>query len=248
MSEHDTKIRNLLDDLAGEVRLDPTLGRSTLRRARRRRAGNVAATLVVVVGLVTGGAVAARELRHQAVPASTPTPSLLPTEQSPEPTNGNGSVAPSASPSESPAPTATGSAFDTDLEDGRYIVFVKELDPSADPASMRFDLAQYLTGDAANAYAAAHGMETPVPNDNIIVNDNPKLRLMPLAPDVEIDVVAYGNCGPVCGPSEQIDLATFEALLKAEPFSDGIHAGPLAPYWLTIQGDTIVKIEEQYQP
>jgi hypothetical protein len=246
MSDHDTKIRDLLDDLAGEVRVDPGLRRTTLRRARRRRVGSVAASVVVVVGLVTGGAVAARELRHQAVPAGTPTPSLAPSLQSPQATNSGGPATPSASPSQSPS-VAPGAVFDTDLEDGRYIVFVKELDPSADPASMQFDLALSLTGDEANAYAAAHGMETPVPNDNLIINDNPKLRLMPLAADVEIDVIAYGSCGPVCGPNEQIDLSTFQALLLAEPFSDGVHAGPAAPYWLTIQDGTIIKVEEQYQ-
>src|SRR5207237_8505488 len=132
----------------------------------------------------------------------------------PKRTNNGGRATPSVSPWYSRT-VAPGAVYDTDLEDGRYIVFVKELDPSAEPASLRFDLALSLTGDAANAYAAAHGMETPVPNDNLIVNDNPKLRLMPLASDVEIDVIAYGSCGPVCGPNEQIDLATFQALLQA---------------------------------
>jgi hypothetical protein len=50
---NDEKVRRLLDDLAGEVRLDPGIRTPTLRRARRRRAvnatlaGALSATLVV---------------------------------------------------------------------------------------------------------------------------------------------------------------------------------------------------------
>jgi hypothetical protein len=50
---NDEKVRRLLDDLAGEVRLDPGIRTPTLRRARRRRAVNatlagvLSATLVV---------------------------------------------------------------------------------------------------------------------------------------------------------------------------------------------------------
>jgi hypothetical protein len=126
------------------------------------------------------------------------------------------------------------------MEDGRSIVYPTTVDRSTDPATLEFDLATFLTGDAANEYAAAHGMEVPVPNDNIIVNENPKLRVLPLSPGLEIDVVDYGNCGPVCGANLTVDLATFAARVRDAQYP--------APYWLTIQDGVIIKIQEQYQP
>ena len=114
------------------------------------------------------------------------------------------------------------------------------MDVETDPATLEFDLAEVYSGDAANEYAAAHGMETPVPNDNLIIKENPKLRLMPLSPGVAIDVVDYENCNP-CDPANlTIDLATFAQRVRDAQFHNA--------FWLTIQGDTIVKIQEQYQP
>jgi cell division septation protein DedD len=46
---------------------------------------------------------------------------------------------------------------------------------------LRFDRAVMLTGKAADAASAAHGGESPVPNDYYIQNDNPRLRDLVLA-------------------------------------------------------------------
>jgi hypothetical protein len=79
MTEPDTKVRDLLDEQAGEVRLDAGLKRPTLRRARRRRVAETALTLAVVAGLATGGIVALRELGPRTVPAGQVTPNPTPT-------------------------------------------------------------------------------------------------------------------------------------------------------------------------
>jgi hypothetical protein len=68
MPESETKVRALLNELAGEIRLDPRLERTTLRRARRRRIGTAALSLAVVVGLATGGLLAVRELGPRVTP------------------------------------------------------------------------------------------------------------------------------------------------------------------------------------
>jgi hypothetical protein len=62
MPESETKVRALLNELAGEIRLDPRLERATLKRARRRRIGTAALSLAVVVGFATGGLLAVRQL------------------------------------------------------------------------------------------------------------------------------------------------------------------------------------------
>jgi hypothetical protein len=247
MTDQDTKIRSLLHELAEEAEARPVMARPTLGRARRRRATVVALSLIVLAGTIVATATAIRNVGRHGVPANrvsrpAPTPSVI----APRPGT---TTAPSAAANPSPSPSGP---FATDVADGRSIVFAKSVVTTTDPTSLRFDLAQFLTGDAANQYAAAHGMETPVPNDNLIVNENPRLRLMPLAPDVTIRVINWTNgctdASGVCGPNETIDLDAFATLLRAKPFADGIHIGSGAPYWLTIRGGVIVAIEEQYQP
>jgi hypothetical protein len=51
---------------------------------------------------------------------------------------------------------------------------------------LSFDRATLLTGKAANDYAAAHGMEHPVPNDHLIINDNKLLRDLVLSSSVTV--------------------------------------------------------------
>src|SRR6266516_125801 len=121
MSDKGTNLRDLLDELADEARLDPTLQRTTLRRARRRRIGNAAVSVVVVVGIALGGAFAVRELRPHATPAGHVTPSVIPSALQNPTQTGDGSGNVTGTPTPSPA-----GAFDTDLADGRYIAFLKE--------------------------------------------------------------------------------------------------------------------------
>jgi len=68
MPEPETKVRALLNELAGEIRFDPGLEHATLKRARRRRIGTAALSLAVVVGLVTGGLLAVRQLGGRVTP------------------------------------------------------------------------------------------------------------------------------------------------------------------------------------
>ncbi len=152
--------------------------------------------------------------------ASTPSPHRSPAGQ---PTEG-------AAPSSSPA-----------LPDGRSFVFVKKLRGTPPDATMTFDLAYFLTGDAANQAAAEHGDETPVPNDYFIVNDNPKLRTLPMSPTVAIEVIDWTNC---CEPTS-VPYTDWAASLT-DP-TDALH-GTESPYWITVKDGQIVKIEEQYLP
>ena len=134
----------------------------------------------------------------------------------------------------------------TDLEDGRHFVYIEQLD--ADGA-VTFDLAYFYTGDEATEQAEAHGDEAPPPNDYYIVNDNPKLRELPIADDVRISVFDWNNC---CDTQVIIDVATF-AEVMANPSGfiemDGaLYYGVLSPYWLTLEGGVVTGIEEQYLP
>ena len=89
----------------------------------------------------------------QAAPAAT-TPSKPTTAQ------------PAGRPAASPAATSSGTDFG----------FIRSWTAKTGTIYLRFDRAVLLTGKAADAASAAHGGESPVPNDYFIQNDNPRLR------------------------------------------------------------------------
>jgi hypothetical protein len=159
-------------------------------------------------------------------------------------------------------PTATGSPLETpsvtsstspsaeeeepELEDGRHFGFLESVD--LEGLALEFDLAYFLTGEEANAAAEEHGDETPVPNDYYIVNDNPKLRTLGVAPDLEIVLYDWDRCCDETISGSLEGLA--EAINGGEPVTvDGhLYQGPLSPYWLTVEGGAVTRIEEQYLP
>ena len=108
-----------------------------------------------------------------------------------------------------------------------------------------FDLAYFLTGDEANQAAAEHGDEVPVPNDYYIVNDNPRLRTLDVAPNVEVRVIDWTNCCELVQGEVQPFMDAFATNHHAW---DALYKGSEAPYWLTVEGGVVVKIEVQYLP
>lgn len=157
-----------------------------------------------------------------------------------------GQPSPTSSPTESPTVTAEPSEIpDAELEDGTHFVFVRNVDPAA--RAVTFDLAYFLTGDEANEAAAEHGDETPVPNDYYIVNDNPRLRTLALAPTLEIVLIDWNHC---CDRTFDGDLGVFATAVGEETdviVGDLVYRGH-SPFWLTVQDGRVVLIEEQYLP
>ncbi len=162
---------------------------------------------------------------------------------SPSPPVRSPSAPASDSPSPSPTPEpSTGPTATPVLDDGRHFVFVKEL-PGAPPDRMTFDLAEFLTGDAAAEAATEHGDESPPPNDYYIVNDNPRLRTLAIAPDAELRILDWADC---CSSFVAGDLGLLaDALAHGDP--TGTYR-PSSPFWITVSGGVIVTIEEQYLP
>ena len=164
-------------------------------------------------------------------PSEEPSPSPAPTEE------------PSASPTEEPSASPTPSP---ELEEGRHFGFIRSVDP--DGMTLVFNLAYFLTGEEANEAAAEHGDEVPVPNDYYIVDDNPKLRTLVLAPDVELALVDWSRC---CDRTFDGDVDVFATAIEAgEPVTvgDDVYNGAWSPYWLEVAGGQVLRIEEQYLP
>ena len=148
----------------------------------------------------------------------------------------------SSQPSETSSPSITSSPTPVpEIEDGRHFVFVKKTQGPA----VTFDLAEFYSGDEANQIAGERGDEVPVPNDVYIVNDNPKLRTVPVADDVVVNVYDWSQC---CDSYTRISYDDFARYVKHVQEPTGRFHGTFSPYWIRVQDGQIVKIEEQYLP
>ena len=151
----------------------------------------------------------------------------------------------SASPTATPTPTPTPTIAPDTLPDGRSFVYAKAVDDSGDPTTFTFDLAEFLTDQAAADAAAAHGDESPPPNGYYIVNDNPRLRTMPLSPSVQIRY--YPTSGAACCHLQPGTLGGFAAAVNGTAMTDYPDMS-YSPWWIVAQDGVIVRISQQYLP
>lgn len=131
------------------------------------------------------------------------------------------------------------------LEDGRHFGYVRSVDP--DEGTIEFDLAYFLSGEEANQAYHAAGGTGPVPNDHFVVNDNPLLRTLTLAPDVRLRLLDWNRC---CETFFDGDLSLFaQAIEQQADVTDGdlIYRGQ-SQWWITIENGLVTQIEEQYSP
>jgi hypothetical protein len=131
------------------------------------------------------------------------------------------------------------------LQDGRHFGYVRAVD--VDAGTIEFDLAYFLSGKEANAAYHAAGGTGPVPNDYFVVNDNPRLRTLALAPDAHLRLLDWNHC---CETFFDGDLALFaQAIEEQGDVNDGgvIYRGQ-SQWWITIEHGVVTEIEEQYSP
>jgi hypothetical protein len=118
------------------------------------------------------------------------------------------------------------------LADGRHPVLLKTIDPGR--ATVTFDLIQFFQGDQATIEAAKDHQESPPPNDSYSRNINPRLRTLPVRADAAI------TANQVAGSNQNIpvSLARLATLTRA---GGGV-------FWITVRGDQVVRISEQWSP
>jgi hypothetical protein len=144
----------------------------------------------------------------------------------------------------SPSPTPTLPDGVETLEDGRHFGYVKSVDLTA--GRLVFDLAEFLTGEAADLAAVEDGVIQEgehVDNDYYIRNQNSRLRTLAFASVVDLKIVDWAGC---CDTKDG-DLAKWAASFE-EPDPSGTYRGTTSPWWLTFDGGRITLIEEQYLP
>jgi hypothetical protein len=171
-------------------------------------------------------------------------------QQKPDPTSTNSDTgqrppaSPSAAPTSRPAPAqqASGQASSaTTATPGRDFGFIRGWYAKTGTIYLRFDRAILLTGKAADDASAAHGGESPVPNDLYIQNDNPRLRDLAIVDQATVigSQQLTGSPGP--NPSSLKALLTF------------VHKGgsrvAATPFHLTYNDNgLVVRVQEQYLP
>jgi hypothetical protein len=153
-------------------------------------------------------------------------------------------ASPSAAPTSraAPAQQASGQASSaTTATPGRDFGFIRSWYAKTGTIYLRFDRAVLLTGKAADAASAAHGGESPVPNDLYIQNDNPRLRDLAIVDQATVvgSQQLTGSPGP--NPSN------LKALLRF------VHRGgprvAATPFHLTYNDNgLVVRVQEQYLP
>jgi len=138
---------------------------------------------------------------------------------------------PASRPAASRAATSSGTDFG----------FIRSWTAKTGTIYLRFDRAVLLNGKAADAASAAHGGESPVPNDYYIQNDNPRLREVAILDQATVigSQQLTGSPGP--NPSNLKALLTFVhnggPLVAATPFHLKYNANGL-----------VVRVQEQYIP
>ncbi len=127
---------------------------------------------------------------------------------------------------------------------------IKEVWEDGSGRHLKIDYVDFLTGADADAAAIADGVILPgehVDNDYYTRNVNPKLREFTVANDVVI--ITYSRqepidvADPVCSWGDFYDFWNLVGLPPPEDMglSEGL-------WWIERDGDTIVKIEQQWVP
>ena len=197
---------------------------------RTKRSALIAGAVTLAFLSIVAGALIALSDDDERAQTTSPTPSTSPTE--------------TTEPSETPEPTETpepsGSAA-ASLEDGRHFVYVESASRLANGRTrVRLDLAYFYQGGRAEREAAERGDE--VVSGYYVVNDNPRLRTLVLADEVEVEYIPATQCCEL--QSGDID-AWVEAVLESNPTD---YAGTNAPWWFTVEGGKVTRIEQQYLP
>jgi hypothetical protein len=193
------------------------------RRIHRLALASLAILTAVTLTACQGGAKTSEPQPSPAQPASTVPP--VATASKPTPTQ------PASRPAPSPTTVTRGSDFG----------FIRSWYAKTGTIYLRFDRAVLLTGKAADDASAAHGGESPVPNDLYIQNDNPRLRDLVIVDHAAVvgSQQLTGSPGP--NPSSLKALLTF------------VHKGgpqvAATPFHLRYNDNgLIIRVQEQYLP
>jgi hypothetical protein len=193
------------------------------RRTHRLAFASLALVAAIALTACQGGSDTADPQRSPAQPAPADRP--VATTSRPTP----------AQPASRPAPTSTTATRGSDFG------FIRSWYAKTGTIYLRFDRAILLTGRAADVASAAHGGESPVPNDYYIQNDNSRLRDLVILDQATVVGSQQLTGSPGSNPSNLKSLLTF------------VHEGgpqvAATPFHLRYDANGhVIRVQEQYLP
>jgi hypothetical protein len=233
------------------------------QRHRRVEQGVIAALVVVVlaaialIGFQSGADEKDDSAADRGREAAATTTTEAPTTEAP--TTEAPTTAPTTAPAAPGAPAATGerpqqAEQSQVLEDGRHPVYLTGHHLTETERTLEFDLVQWLTGDDAIEYVEAHPDRYPglydeieelggYPYDQLVVNDNPRLRTLPVIDDPQITVIRTPDSSY---SAHTIGLAELPDYLRQFAPADSPNLS-YNVWWITVHDGEIVALEEQFQ-
>jgi hypothetical protein len=149
--------------------------------------------------------------------------------------------APTSAPATTPAATTPAGeeqigGAEVILADGRHPVLLTKIDTGK--RTITFDLTIFLTGDKAKQeWAKQHPGEEGPPNDYMLINNNAKLRTLPVVDEARLLIIDPEHYDP--STMIEVELAD----LKQVTSSTG---GGL--FWITVKAQKITRVEQQFLP
>ena len=135
------------------------------------------------------------------------------------------------------------------LDDGRHFGYVRAVNIASDPATIDFDVAEFLSSQIAQDAAVEDGVirpGEPVPNDYYIRNEDKSVESLEVSPDVK---VTHVQCPTSCSEGLPGDFDAFAAAFKGQGYTlNDEYRGAESQYWVTVDGGEVVAIDEQYLP
>lgn len=136
------------------------------------------------------------------------------------------------------------------VADGRHFGYVQAADASSTPATIQVDVAEFLSGEAAQAAAVEDGVIAegePVPNDYYVRNPEKDVVTLDVAEDVR---VTHVQCPDSCteGLPGRFDAYAASFDDPGEKTLQDEYRGSQSQYWITVRDGEVVAIDEQYVP
>jgi hypothetical protein len=215
---------------------------TTTRSFGAPRLARRGAALIAIVALATIGAVVWPFGEGDSTPGhrsgSAAPPTSVASPASSTPAAGDPSTAPAqrANPA---AATPQPSTSPPVLQDGRHPVYLTDIDVPG--STVEFDLLQYLaTNEEREAYEHSHPHDGEDYSESPFRNDNPRLRRLPVMPDLAVLVQQTGPEG--CDGEHMMDFAAFSENLRGRSHEIG-HLGT-NPFWLVVHDGTVIGLHE----
>jgi hypothetical protein len=126
---------------------------------------------------------------------------------------------------------------------------VKSLVRTGARFELRFDPAEFLSGETANRAAAEDKVLPPgsvVPNDHYIREEGHRLLTYFVPPTAHVTVVT--NPGNKAITATAISVAELAQIVRGKNPKHRALFEPKNPFWIVVETDTVRSLDQQYSP